>query len=93
MAEFNSRLLSKLILIECRILEFIDGKHAAFKLAILCLWYTRFSLRLIRLMLHICPGSTMTLILGRFLEGLLPSIDLRIKGQFLDIVNSRSSYG
>jgi len=86
MAEFNSPLISTLLLIESRILEFLDQKHEEFKLAILHLSYTRFSLRLIRLMLQICPRSTLTLILGRFLEGLLPSIDLRIKGEFLNIV-------
>jgi hypothetical protein len=86
MAEFNSPLISKLVLIESRIVEFIDKKHEEFKLAILHLSYTRFSFRLIRLMLQICPRSTLTLILGRFLEGILPSIDLRIKGEFLDIV-------
>ena len=89
MAESNSSLLSQLVLIETWILDFIDRKQAEFKLAILRLSYTRFSLRLIRLMFQICPRSTMALILGRFLEGLLPSIDLRIKGKFLDIVRPR----
>lgn len=86
MAEFNSPLLSKVFLIESRILEFIDRKHAELKRAILRLSYTRFSLRLIQLMFRLCPKSTMTIVLGRFLEGMLPSIDLRIKGQFLDLV-------
>jgi hypothetical protein len=88
MAEFNSPLISKFVLIESRILEFIDKKHEDFnlKLAILCLPYTRCGLRLIRLMLQICPRITLTLILGRFPEGIIPSIDLRIKGEFLDIV-------
>ena len=86
MAEFNSPLISRFVLIESRVLEFIDKKHEDFKLALLRLSYTRFSLRLIRLMLQICPRSTLTVILGRFLEGIIPSIDLRIKGEFLDIV-------
>jgi hypothetical protein len=88
MAEFNSPLISRFVIIESRILEFIDKKHKDFKLAILRLSYTRFSLRLIRLMLQICPRSTLTIILGRFLEGIIPSIDLRIKGEFLDIVKT-----
>jgi hypothetical protein len=86
MAEFNIPLLSKLLLLESRSFELVDNGKAQFQLALLRLTYTGYSWRLIRLMLKLSPRSTVIIILGRFLEGIIPSIDLRIKGEFLDIV-------
>jgi hypothetical protein len=86
MTELNIPLLSKLLLLESRSFELIANSKAQFQLALLRLTYTRYSWRLIQLMMKLSPKSTITIILGRFLEGIIPSIDLRIKGEFLDIV-------
>jgi len=86
MTELNIPLLSKLLLLESRTLEFADNKRAQFKYALIRLTYTHYSIRLIRLMLRLSPWSSAVIILGRFYEGFMPSIKLRIKGEFLDIV-------
>jgi hypothetical protein len=86
MAEFDIPLLTKLLLFESRTFELVDNTKAQFQLALLRLTYTRYSWRLIRLMFKLSPRNTIIIILGRFLEGIIPSIDLRIKGEFLDIV-------
>lgn len=86
MTEFNIPLFSKLLVLESRIFEFADNKKAAFQYAMVRLTYTHYSMRLIRLMLQLSPTSSAVIILGRFYEGILPSIDLGIKGEFLNIV-------
>jgi hypothetical protein len=86
MAEFNVPFLTKLLLLESRTFELVDNTKAQFQLALLRLTYIRYSWRLIGLMLKLSPRNTIIIILGRFVEGILPSIDLRIKGEFLDIV-------
>jgi hypothetical protein len=86
MTEFNIPLLSKLLLLESRAMEFADNKKAQFQYAMVRLTYTHYSMRLIRLMLRLSPWSSTVIIIGRFYEGILPSINLRIKGDFLDLV-------
>jgi len=86
MSEFNIPLLTKTLLIESRILEYAQRKRTQFLDILRKLTYTRYSWRLIHLMLQISPGSTVIIILGRFIEGILPSLDLKIKGGFLDMV-------
>jgi len=86
MTEFNIPLLSKLLLLESRVMEFADNKKAQFQYAMVRLTYTHYSMRLIRLMLRLSPWSSTVIIIGRFYEGILPSINLRIKGDFLDLV-------
>jgi len=86
MTEFNIPLLSTLLLLESRILEFADNKKAEFQHAMVRLTYTHYSMRLIRFMLQLSPRSSAVIILGRFYEGIVPSIDLGIKGEFLNIV-------
>jgi hypothetical protein len=86
MTEFNIPLLSKLLLLESRVMEFTDNKKAQFQYAMVRLTYTHYSMRLIRLMLRLSPWSSTVIIIGRFYEGILPSINLRIKGDFLDLV-------
>lgn len=89
MAEFDIPLLTKVLLLESRTFEFVDNTKAQSQLALLRLTYTRYSWRLIGLMFKLSPRNTIIIIMGRFLEGIIPSIDLRIKGQFLDIVRTR----
>lgn len=86
MTELNIPLLSKLLLLESRTLEFAHTKKTQFQYAMIRLTYTHYSLRLIRLMLRVSPWSSAVIILGRFYEGFMPSVKLHIKGQFLDIV-------
>jgi hypothetical protein len=86
MTEFNVGILSRVILAETRIVDFFSEKHEGFRKGMVQLSYSPYSLRLMRMMFQLCPRSTLIVILGRFFEGLIPSIDLRIKGQFLDIV-------
>jgi hypothetical protein len=84
----NNPLLSKVLVLETHAIDFASNKRAQFLRAIVRLSYTRYSWRLIRLMIQVSPKSTAIIILGRFIQGLLPSIDLHIKGQFLDIVEN-----
>lgn len=37
-------------------------------------------------MLQISPWNTAVVVLGRFVEGLIPSLELRVKGEFLELV-------
>jgi hypothetical protein len=87
MAEFTSFPLSTIILFESRLLEYAHRKREQFLHVLRRLSYTRYSWRLVFLMLQISPRSTTVIILGRFLEGVIPSLDLRIKGAFLDMVS------
>jgi hypothetical protein len=86
MTELNIPLLSKLLLLQSRTVDFADNKKAQFQYAMVRLAHTHYSIRLIRLMLRLGPWSTAVIILGRFYQGILPSINLRIKGEFLEIV-------
>ena len=86
MTELNSTFVFRVILFESRLVEYFSNKREQFHEALIRLSYTRYSVRLVYLMFQLCPRSTMVIIVGRFLQGLLPSVDLRIKGGFLDIV-------
>ena len=90
MTEFRSPLLSTVLLLETRTVDSCHAAREAVRHALVRLTYSRFSWRLIRYMLQLCPKSTVIIIVGRFLEGIIPSINLRIKGAFLDIVNASS---
>jgi hypothetical protein len=86
MAEFDVPGLGRLLLLESRALEYALQKREQLFNVLRRISYTRYSWRLILLMLQISPRSTSIIILGRFLEGVIPSLNLRIKGAFLDMV-------
>jgi hypothetical protein len=86
MSEFNDLVLYKLILIESRLLEFIDKKWWQVVDIIRKLPYTRKNWHLITFMLKKDPQKLILIILARFLNGLIPSLDMRIESNFLDVV-------
>jgi hypothetical protein len=86
MTELNIPLLTKLLLVESRILEFGDKKREQFRNVVRRLGYTHYSWRIVRLMLQISPWKTAVVVFGRLIEGIFPAIDMRIKGRFLDLV-------
>jgi len=86
MTELNISILSKIILLETRILDWASRQHDGFWETIKDLSYTKYSWRIVKLMLQLSPWDTALVILGRFIEGVIPSMGLRIKGEFLDIV-------
>ena len=86
MDPFSVPLVRDIILLESRTLEYAHRKREQFFNVLRRLSYSRYSWRLVILMLQISPRSTLIIILGRFLEGIIPSVDLRIKGAFVDLV-------
>jgi hypothetical protein len=86
MSEFNDPVLYKLILIESRLLEFIDKKWRQLVDIIRKLPYTRKNWHLITFVLKKDPRKLILIILARFLNGLIPSLDMRIESDFLDVV-------
>jgi hypothetical protein len=89
MAELAIRLLSTLSLLQSRSLELFHRKSEQFRNVIRRLSYnTQHSWGLILFMIQVSPKSTLLIILGRFLQGVVPSLELRIKGGFLKLVSS-----
>jgi len=79
-------LISKVLSLESRLIEFGESRHKAFQKALRELSYIPYSWRIVRLMLQISPWRTLVVILGRFVEGIIPSFELHIKGEFLELV-------
>src|SRR5271170_5072759 len=48
--------------------------------------YMKYSWRVIILMLHISPKRTIFLVLSRLIDGFMPSVNLHIKGEFIDLI-------
>jgi hypothetical protein len=77
-------LLAKLFSLHSRVKGNLQGKRALLKSTkqpLLQSW------RLILLMAKMSPSSTAAIILCRFYKRLIPSFDLRIKGEFIDMVS------
>lgn len=89
MAEFFSQLLSILFLLKTQPLEYFHRKHEQFMAGFFRkLSYTRNSWHLIFFVLRFSGKSTLVVILGRFLETVIPSMQLRIKSGLLNLVSS-----
>lgn len=86
MAINTTAVIYKIFLLESRILEYASKKRLGFWRMIKELSYAKHSWRIIRLMLQISPWNTAVVVLGRFVEGLIPSLELRVKGEFLELV-------
>ena len=86
MSEFNSTFLYRLVLSETRLLEFLDRKHQQLVNLFLKLRYTRENWNLIMFIFRKDPMRIAFVIVARFLRGFLPSLDMKIEADFLDVV-------
>ena len=84
MASAKLKLLAHLVAIHSRLQKILNEKRLLLQQArqpLLQSW------RLVLLMTKLSPYSTAMVILGRFYRRLMPSFDLRLKGEFLDLVS------
>jgi hypothetical protein len=86
MSEFDSTFLYRFVLSETRLLEFLDRKRQQLVNLFLKLRYTRENWNLIMFIFRKDPMTIAFVIVARFLRGFLPSLDMKIEADFLDVV-------
>jgi hypothetical protein len=82
-SSFHLRLLTHLLALQARLKDSLQKNRLILRNAHQPLIH---SWRLLLLMAKLRPYSTAVIILGRFYKRLMPSFDLRIKGEFVDMV-------
>ena len=83
MSSLHIRLLTHLLALQARLKNSLQKNRLILRNAHQPLIH---SWRLLLLMAKLRPYSTLVIILGRFYKRLMPSFDLRVKGEFVDMV-------